>query len=385
MTRILRPSFAIVAATLMLLLVATLVLAETRLLDGKLRAGDTVTVPASELVADDLYVFAGTATIDGSVDGDLLAFGGQVHVNGDISGDLIVAGGNVDVAGSVTGDVRAAGGQMNVTGSVTEDLVMTGGQVTLASSGTVGGDLIVSGGNVSVAGTVTGAIEASAGSYNRSGPLPGGGEHVSQAPSGPAQQPRAGNLVLDALRQFVVLLILGGLAIWLVPRALRTSDQTLRTEPLLSLGSGIATAFGYLVFCIATVLLVVLLAIAFGLLQVAALAAIVVVTGFLAIGVVSFAIFLAVAFFADLVVGLTLGRLAASGPLTSRWQELAVLAAGVAVVVLVTSLPVVGGLAKLLVIAFGLGAMALAAWHRWRGRPPGAQQATIPAPAPEAT
>jgi hypothetical protein len=50
----------------------------------------------------------------------------------------------------------------------------------------------------------------------------------------------------------------------------------------------------------------------------------------------------------------------------SRWQELGLLAGGAAVVVIATSLPIVGGLAKLLVIVFGLGALGLAAWRGWQ-------------------
>jgi len=37
-------------------------------------------------------------------------------------------------------------------------------------------------------------------------------------------------------------------------------------------------------------------------------------------------------------------------------------------VVIVTSLPIIGRIAKLLVVLFGLGALLLAAWAGWRGR-----------------
>jgi uncharacterized membrane protein len=53
----------------------------------------------------------------------------------------------------------------------------------------------------------------------------------------------------------------------------------------------------------------------------------------------------------------------------SRWRELGLLAAGAAVVVLVTSIPVIGGWLKLAVILFGLGAFAVVWWHGWRSRP----------------
>jgi hypothetical protein len=63
----------------------------------------------------------------------------------------------------------------------------------------------------------------------------------------------------------------------------------------------------------------------------------------------------------------------------SRWQELGLLAAGVAGVVILTSIPILGGWVKLAVILFGLGAFAVAWWHAWRSR---RAVAEVPAPAP---
>jgi hypothetical protein len=50
----------------------------------------------------------------------------------------------------------------------------------------------------------------------------------------------------------------------------------------------------------------------------------------------------------------------------------------------VTSLPIIGGIAKLVVIILGLGALALAAWSGWRGRrvPPPASAQPVPPPPP---
>jgi peptidoglycan/LPS O-acetylase OafA/YrhL len=48
------------------------------------------------------------------------------------------------------------------------------------------------------------------------------------------------------------------------------------------------------------------------------------------------------------------------GENASRWRELAVLAVGAAVVVLVSSLPIVGPWVKLVVILLGLGAVLIA-------------------------
>lgn len=365
MTRMLRPGVALVAALVLLLLVATLAVAESQLLGGKLRTGDTVTVPGSETVDGDLYLFAGTVTMDGTVNGDVMAFGGQVTINGTVTGDLISAGGTISVTGSVDGDLRVAGGQLTLSGPVGEDVVMAGGQTTLASGSTIGGDLIVSGGAVSVGGAVAGDIEANAGTYSRDGTV-GGTEHVTLSQRDDAGKPAASNAVLDAIRHFVILVLLGALLVWLLPRVLRSSDETLRRQPLLALAGGFITFVGYIVFLVVAVLLIILLGIAFGLLQVGALVVIEATAGLLTIGAVTFAFVLAIAYLADLVVGLALARLVAPGPVGGRWQELGLVTGGAAVVVIVTSLPAIGGLAKLLVILFGLGALSLAAWRRWQ-------------------
>lgn len=369
MTRNLRLGAALATALLLTLLATTMVLGQDELLGGKLRTGDTVTVPASETVDGDLYLLAGTATMAGTVDGDLLALGGTVQVNGTVTGDVLAAGGTVTIAGTVEGDVRTAGGQVTLSGAVSEDAVATGGQTTISSAGTVGGDLIVSGGQVTMAGSVAGNVEGSAGTYSGGGSV-GGTEHVVVSPQGGVggedEGDAAGEIVFDALRHFVALVLFGALILWLLPRALPAAERVLRSRPAASLGFGFVACVGYIVFLIAVLALMILLGIVFGLLRIGSLVGIEIIAGLLSLFTVSFVFVLAVAYLADLVVALTLARAVAPGGSGNRWRELALLAAGAAVVVVVTSLPIIGGLAKLAVVLFGLGALALAAWHAWR-------------------
>jgi hypothetical protein len=379
--RAIRWALALVAALLLVAMAATLVMAnETTLLNGKLRTGDTVTVPASETVDGDLYLAGGTIIVDGTVNGDLAAFGGQVQINGKVGGDLMIGGGTVTVNGDVTGDVRIGGGQVTVGGQVGEDLVVAGGQTTL--SGQVQGDLIVSGGTVNVAGNVAGNIEGNAGTYSRSGTV-GGEQHVTIGPRGGegAAQASTSNAVADGIRHFIVLVVIGAFLVWLVPWVVRRSEETLRAQPLLSVGGGVLAWIAFIAFAIVLLLVTVLLAIALGLAQLGTLAAIDVIAGLLTLFAASFAFWLAVAFLADIVVGLALARLVVREPATegNRWRELGLLVAGAAVVAIVTSLPVIGGLAKLLVVLFGLGALTVAAWRAWRG--PGAPMVAAPPPA----
>jgi len=379
MNRMVRRGTALLVAGVLAVVAVSVVLAQEDFLGGKLRAGESITIPAGEAIDGDLYLFAGTITMDGSVDGDLVAFGGTLQINGSVTGDVMTSGGTVTVAGTVDGDVRTAGGQLTVSGPVGEDVLAGGGQVTVSSSGSVGGDLIVSGGTVSVNGDVDGSILGRAGTYSRTGSL-GGDEDVAVAPDD--DEPiLAGNAVFDALRHYVVILLFGALALWLLPRALRAAEGTLRAKPLLSLGGGLATLFGYVILVVVIVLVMILLAIAFGLARIGAVVAIELVAGLLTLGVVTFLFLLAVAFVGDIVVGLALGRLVAPGSEGNRWQELGLLAAGAALVVIVTSLPFVGGWAKLVVVILGVGALAVAAFRMWRGTRPPPMAPQPPAPA----
>jgi hypothetical protein len=366
MRRQLPRAAAFVTAGLLLILATGLVLGKGILLDGKLRTGDTVIVPASETWHGDLYVLGGRVTVEGIVDGDLTALAGEVDVTGTVNGDLLAAGGNISISGSVGGDVRIAGGQLNVAGAIAEDVAATGGQVTVSGGSKIGGDLIVTGGQISVAGSVTGNVEGAAGSYSRSGSV-GGTEHVVISPR-IAPVSVASDTVLDAVRHFVVVVLIGALALWWLPRVVAASARVLRERPLLALGGGVLACLGYIAFLVGAVLAMVLLALLFGLLEIGSLVAIEIVAGTLAIGVGSFLFVLAAAFLADALVGLALARLAMSMALPSRWRELGRLAAGAAVVVMVTSIPIVGGWVKLAVILFGLGALTIAGWEGWRAR-----------------
>ena len=378
----------------LLLVLSTTAALGVDFLNGKLRGGDSITVPASETVNHDLYVFAGTVTVDGTVNGDLVVAGGTVRVSGPVSGDLLVAGGTVQLAGKVTGDVRVAGGQVTITGSVGKDLAA--GVGTLDVSGSVAGDLMFGAGTATIPGPVAGSIVGSAGTYSRSGSL-GGSEDVTINPRASSSFPQP-NPVLDAIRQFIVVFLIGALALWLLPRAVEASETTLERQTLLSVAGGVLAILGYIVAVFAIILVMILLAIVFGVLTLGAVVAIDIFVGFVALMAVTLAFVVSVAFLGDVVVGLALGRMLAPAlgldgrrmvgvppgapgarpPAADRWRDLGILAIGAALVVIVSSLPEVGGVAKLIVVILGVGAIALAAWNARRGRRPALEPGGYP-------
>ncbi|MEX2099964.1 MAG: hypothetical protein WEB19_00985 [Acidimicrobiia bacterium] len=367
MPRIPARPLALLTALTLLGLSATVVVAQDEALGGKLRTGDSVTVEAGETVEGDLYALSGTIVVDGTVDGDLVAAGGDIQVNGTVSGDLIAAGGTVTISGTVDGDARIAGGQLTVSGDIGEDLLLAGGQATISASGSVGEDVIVSAGQLSIAGSVGGSVEGGAGTYERTGSV-GGTENVAVGEEAEAEVDEpADNLILDAVKHFVVVVLVGALALWLMPRLTRGSAELIRRRPLASLGSGLLAALGWLLGVIGVVVVIILAAIVFGLIGFGELAGLIFFAGAVLIVVATFALVVVCTYLADALVGLALAGLVRRDP-GSRWLDLGLLAAGAAVVVILTSLPVVGGWIKLVVAILGLGALALAAWTEWRSR-----------------
>jgi hypothetical protein len=182
------------------------------------------------------------------------------------------------------------------------------------------------------------------------------------------------NPVLDAIRHFIVVFAVAVLALWLARRAMGSAEAAVRERPVPSFGWGIGALIGYFVLVILVGIVAILLAILFAALGFGSLAGIDVFGAFLVIAGVTLAFAIVVAFVADAIVGVALARLLAgrtgrpsgmgvrSAVGSDQWSELGMVAAGVAVVVVLTSIPIIGPLAKLCVVLLALGAL----WLVWR-------------------
>jgi cytoskeletal protein CcmA (bactofilin family) len=341
---------------------SSVALAQETELGGKLRSGDEVVVPSDETVAGDLYASGGQVRIDGVVEGDLIAAGGQVQIPGEVGGDLLAGSGNVDISGQVGGDARIGAGQVTVGGSVGEDLVIGSGQVTISSSGTVGEDFIFGTGQTTLDGRVEGNVLGSTGSYSRRGTV-GGTEDVNVVRR---EEPTLGERLLDGLQRFIAILVVGGLLLWLLPRVVGGTAETLRRRPWASLGVGVIGFIGFFVLIAAILLVMILLAIGLGFIRLDDLVGITVWGTATTITVLGFLFFLAAAFVVQAAVGASLAVMALGTEATRRWAALVL---GVLVVVVISSIPVVGGWIGLVIALFGLGALILEFWP-WRRRAP---------------
>ena len=347
------------------LLAGTAVAQGPNYLGGKVRTGEVVTIPSSETVRGDLYVFARTVSVDGTIEGDLIAFASQINVGGTVNGSVLAASGTLVLGGQAKGAVRAAAGQVTIDGSVGRDAAIAAGQLTTGSAAKIGQDVIFATGATSLGGTVTGSVLGTANTYTRSGTL-GGTEQVEISRRASGAQPVTpveSQPIPDALRQFVAVLLAGGLLLWLRPRILTAWDALLRTEPARTLGYGVLALIVFVAAVIVAFIAIIVLAIIFGILSLGPLVTIDVIGGLLLVSVGVFAFVVICAIVVDAIVGYAVGRAILQTAQLGRWQTVLQLAVGALIVVAIEALPVVGGIAKLAVVLFGLGVLTLYAWR----------------------
>ena len=375
---------------------------------GDFRGANTVSIRDGETVDEDLYVGAGTASIAGTVNGDATVAGGTVTVSGTINGSLNVGGGTVDILGEVGGAVRVSGGTVRVAGSVGRDVVVMGGTVSIEPGATVTGDVAGGVGTLTVGGAIDGDLLAAAGTIQLARTSTVGGEvdatteelviesgasvagdvtYTSEAeaeiaagaeiggaierrdpPAGPADSFGAANPILSYLGLLAGLLIFGWTLLWLRPRLVLGSGETLRTAPLLALGVGVGAWIGQ------WVLLILLIVVG------ALVAALVGAIG----GAFIFAAFVVILLIVIVLILSSVPVAMAIGGALLRGQSayLAYLAGAAilaAVIVAAGLVPVLGGVLTLVVWILGLGAYTVYGW-RTRNRPYGSVEAPPPGP-----
>lgn len=340
------------------------------------RSGETVVVPRSEVVPENLYIGGSDVTMHGTVNGDLVVMAGEVDVDGVVLGDVIAAGGQVRIAGDVRGDVRAAGGQVSIQEKVRGDAMAVGGRVELGAdvgqdaavgageavvSGAVGRDLYAAAGQVRVLGRVSGSLQARAQNLEL-GPrarvdgnvLATTGEPVELAPgavvAGQLQQRRAEPMrppwqpavpVIAWLQALVGLFLLGLLWTRLFRGFSERAVRALRTRALPSLGVGLAVFAGVPLAVVFTFILGAIVGGWF--------------LGFFGLAIYGIALALTVPLVALAVGSVVFERLRLSTRRT--WLTLLL---SLAALLLVLQIPVLGPLLGLLTVLFGLGAIALA-------------------------
>ncbi|MDH4209389.1 MAG: hypothetical protein OEV76_10990 [Anaerolineae bacterium] len=154
------------------LALASLVLAAPALA-ADIRTKDVIVIDQD--VNDDLYLFAGSITVNSTVHGDLIATGGDIIINGTIDGDLWAAAGKIHINGTVTDDVRIAGSDLKLgpSAKVGDDLFAAGFGFGADPGSTMASDVFVAGYQALLGGDIGGNVMAAVGGFEISGHVAG--------------------------------------------------------------------------------------------------------------------------------------------------------------------------------------------------------------------
>jgi hypothetical protein len=137
------------------------------------RSGENVVIGPDEVVDDDLYVFAMTLDVQGTVNGDLIFFGQTATIDGTVTGDVMAAGQHIVISGEVGDDARVAGYAIELSGKLGDDLIAAGFSLDDAGGSTVGGDLLFAGYQALLAGQVSGKADVTGGAVDIEGTIAG--------------------------------------------------------------------------------------------------------------------------------------------------------------------------------------------------------------------
>jgi hypothetical protein len=385
--------------------------------------GDTVMVEGT--VEGDLVAFGTRVVVDGTVEGDLISAAQAVEVNGTVEDDARIAG-QALVLGEdarVEDDLFAGGYSLeNRAGSAVGGSLFYGGYQALLA-GTVEEDLKTGLTALELRGEIGGDVDAAVGDQDDGAPSPqfvpaspvsipavepgltltdsasvGGDLAYTSSEEGgiadgaqvagdvsrddvpaAAQQEQSPNpvaaAVFDHLRRLITLLLVGALALWILPGWTRSMADRVRERPLQSLGWGALGSAAVVAAVFVGLLVAVLLAVVFGLLTLGGVAFWTVVLWALGIAALVAAYLISAVYLAPVVVALAGGRLLLRpGQADQRTWTMLALAAGLVVYVVLRSIPIVDTLTGLIVLLLGVGAISGWLWRALRPTKPVADE-----------
>jgi cytoskeletal protein CcmA (bactofilin family) len=357
---------------LMLLFLSVILICAPAAATEMVAADHQYAIGEGEVLEDDLIVAGGTIMINGDVSGDLIAAGGNIEVAGRVDDDAWIAGGSLVVDGEIGDDLRVAGGDIHLRGSVVDNAMIAGGTITASSNSDVGGDLDAAGGSIEIAGHVGRDLSCDGGSVTIRGTVDGNAtidaddirilqsariqgdlEYTSdkeiEIPAGTVMgdvvYKRSEKKVEDiyskitsSIISFLSILLIGLLMVRFTGNTTTKVSDTIATQVLKSLGSGVLLLIA--IPLMALILMITVIGIPLGL-------------------IVLFA-YIVILYISKIFVGLAIGRPIVTYVKKESSSPYWHLVVGLIVIALATMIPLVGFFISLIVILAGLGGLVTA-------------------------
>lgn len=330
-------------------------------------------------LGEDRFATGTTVTVSQPTGGDLIAAGRNVEVNAPVTGDLVSAGRYVRVLDRVAQDAYVAGQEVTIAGAIERNARVAGSMVTLERSARVEGGISAAGREIRIDGAVGSYLQAAGQQIVLNGPIAGdvhlAGERIELGPQARIdgrlryrsdqtirQDPgaevtggieRTGSFEPDAdgggwfrWVWLIGLMILAAVLVAALPAFTRRTAETVTSRFGMTLLVGVAALLvipALLVFAAITVVGIPL--------------ALVMLLSYLMLLLVGFV-------FAGIAAGdMGLRRVQPAKHDSLGWRSLAA-AVAVAVLALLTFIPVLGGFIALLALLVGMGAIVA----QWRTR-----------------
>jgi cytoskeletal protein CcmA (bactofilin family) len=361
-----RPTSSMIAAGMLLLLHTRVCDAEpVELTFGGDRfvSGETVAIQGA--IAGDLVVAGGRVSLflDSNIAGDLLAAGRDVRHTGNAAEDAYIAGRRVLLEGTIGGNARLAGSEIRLTPNSHLAGNLSAAGANLLLEGRIDGSVLVAGRDVHLNGVVVGDVRIRARNLTlgpatriegvlryrssevlqqQTGAVVSGGIERTAWDDDRAQRPEAQTLGLWSAG----LILLSVVLLAVLPSFTRQAAATLRTRP----GGSLLTGF---LACLA--------------IPIAAVLAFITIIG-IPLGLVLLLSFTTVVLASLAIAAVAAGdgalrRLSPAREASPGWRSISA-ALAVLLLMLVASIPLIGGVLVLLALFAGIGAVLYQV--RWR-------------------
>lgn len=336
-----------------------------------------VSIGASEIINDEVIITGSDVIIKGKIVGDLIVFGGNVDIIGQIQGNVLVFGGTVKISGLVTGSVRGIFGSLQISGRIAKNVTAAVGNLQILPTAVIEDNVIALAGNINFFGQIGHQLKALAGAVKLAGKISDSVTLITNSATLTSNASISGDLILkgnqpasiqkgaqilgqtifhykkslwpQAKPSIQILKVLSYFLVALLVTLLlpRFSDKVANkvfSKFWLSLGLG-----ALFVFLVPLITLILVLA---------------VVTA--PIGVLIGLWYGICLYLAKIFVAIVLGRLILSLVEKKSISLVWGLILGLAIILLLIRLPVIGGLISFVVSILGFGALILAKKDTWQ-------------------
>jgi hypothetical protein len=376
--------------------------------------GQNVIVSDNAVINGNLFSGAQTITVSGEVTGSIAGGAASMVAGGEVGRNIYYGGYSLETqpGNTVARGLYFGGYQAILKGSIANDLNASAGAVEL--DGSVGGNALVSvappgqteppifmgpyaaqmppsipsglrvGPNAKITGQLIYTSQANQDASVQVEPA-GGIVYQTPVPQERANQPAPAvqvtmpvlDWLFNFLRRFITLLLLGLLAVWLLPFVTRSTSEIVRAKPAQSAGYGFLTIIVGYIGAFVAALLILMLGLFFAVVTLGGLSSTIFGIGLSGLALLVTAFTLLVSYASKLVFAYLIGDLILAGaaPALSGRRYWA-MALGVLLYSLVRSIPILGWLIGFIVTIIGVGAM----WLYYRSR-----RAQPPASMPAAT